>query len=230
MSSAIGKEQIFNFEGIDKFFSWNSKWVSNRVNKNVCKYVEKLLNSEDVKKRFDQVKDETISYYEKVYLEVHVMENDWMHEIREGTKGNESEQPFSPVWLLLLAAEVGLRLVCTGVTVPLDPDNFSLDNSVGRDAKIKLFTNSGDYDNFMSKVCGAVSNHLESTASAVLTKLIDKITLELLPRRIQYSVEVLRQIKESRVNILAKRCHLLELESNVRALEEKVKTIEKYFN
>lgn len=158
------------------------------------------------------------------------MENDWMHEIREGTKGNESEQPFSPVWLLLLAAEVGLRLVCTGVTVPLDPDNFPLNNSLGRDAKIKLFTNSSDYDNFMSKVCGAVSNHLESTASAVLTKLIDKITLELLPRRIQYSVEVLRQIKESRVNILAKRCHLLELESNVRALEEKVKAIEKYFN
>lgn len=237
MSSDAGKEEILNPEGKKKVSdkAWNPTKFSKRVKKRVCKYIENLLDSEVVKNEFEQIKVETLAYYKKINNEVLCMESDWTDASPKETKVVAKaevdddddistgsvvgvEVATSPIWIPLLAAGVGLVVAFAGVA--LSPVLISLNAFLGRDARKKKVIDE-EYEKFKSTVRSTITSHLESNTGAVLTKLIDKVTLELLPRQIQRLEEMLRQIKDSRADILAQRCDLLELQSQIRAIEEK---------
>lgn len=242
MSTEYGKERILNPPNKTPILKvpWRPALYCEKIDNRVCLYVENYLKSEDVKKRFDKIKNETVSFFKKVSSEVYAMESDWTDVLNDENEATVPEADFeistgsfvgvvvatSPIWVPLVAAGVGLAVAFAGVTIALSPVLIPLNAYLGReDRKKKLIDKQ--YENCKSTVRSMVCNQLESNVGTVLSKFIDKVTIIVLPRRIDGLQHMSEFLLKSRSHILAKQGLLLNLETKIKEIEEDIKAIQK---
>lgn len=242
MSTDIGKEKILNPEGKTPILEvmYVPGLYCNNTKKRICRYVKKFLKEDAVKKGFEEIKDETIAFSEVVGFEIFKMESGWVNDKRNEVQAQvfqpvEDEQSSgsfwgwffatSVIWIPLIAAGFGLFVAFAGVTLALTPVIAPIGAYLGRDARKKKLVDE-TYDKCKSTVRSTVCNELESNAGVVLLELIDKMTLNSLPRRIQCLHEMICQFQRSRNDILAKRSQLLRLECSIQTMENHVRAIQ----
>ena len=89
MSTDYGKDRILKPGGGHKAIikvSWTSTQFGNKVLERVGEYFEKHLKSDDVRKKFTEIKEKIATFYKHVCQEVSYMENDWTNVQNDGDK------------------------------------------------------------------------------------------------------------------------------------------------
>lgn len=72
-----------------------------------------------------------------------------------------------------------------------------------------------------------VTVQLKTNAGSILEKLIDKVTVQELPKRIGALEEMINQLQKKREKIIAKRHMLESLASNIKDMEEDISQLQK---
>lgn len=72
-----------------------------------------------------------------------------------------------------------------------------------------------------------VTVQLKTNAGSILEKLIDKVTVQELPKRIGALEEMINQLQNKREKIIAKRHMLESLASNIKDMEEDISQLQK---
>lgn len=85
------------------------------------------------------------------------------------------------------------------------------------------------YEDCKTSVRRIVCNQLEDKIGFVLTKLIDKVTVDALPRRIEAFEEMINQLSKSRQDIIAKKELQSTLASKIELIREKVQQLQDDF-
>ena len=239
MSTDYGKDRILNpgdgHKAIIKV-SWTSTQFGDKVAERVEQYVEKHLKSDDVRKKFTEIQEEIATFYKHVCQEVSYMENDWTNVQNDGDKrgvhvNNDDDEistgsvvgvvvATSPLWVPLMAAGFGLVVAFAGLTVALSPVLLSLNAILGRDKRKQEIIDE-EYEKCKRTIRSTIYNHLDENNGTVLRRLLDKVTVDLLPKRINRLQEMIRQLQKSRTSILAKRDQLLKTESKIKAITMK---------
>lgn len=237
MSTDLGKDRILNPPGQPPIMEveWHPQLFVMDINERINLHVVNVLKSSDIAQMFETVKKELASFYEKVSAALSDMENDWIEvgiddtELSADTEvggTNNSKASVvgvvlatSPLWLPLLAAGIGIVVAFVGLSIALSPVAIPLMKFLGRDARKRKIIDE-EFNNRRNSVRSLICNELEVNCAGVMNKLIDKVTKDLLPKRIQALQKLIQQLSESRAEILENQ-ELLEY------LSKKQKDIEK---
>lgn len=125
----------------------------------------------------------------------------------------------SPIWLPIAAIGIVLGVAFTGLTIAISPLLVPTILILGRDTRKKKVIDE-EYNNCLMSIRSLVSNELESTCGAFINKLIDRITLDLLPKRIQSLEKMIQQLLDNRRQILANQEPLCNLSRKVKVIEK----------
>lgn len=239
MSTDVGKEKILNPPGrkpIQKF-EWHPHVFQNKVRERVSMYVLKTLKSQQVLQTFSKIKDEVLSFYQKTSLNLFDIESCWTEDreerIRERyVRGDDTEisdasllgifLATSPVWLPLLATGIGLTIV-------VSPILFPLIKFLGRkDRKNEIIDE--EYNSCRSSFRDVIRKKLEANQGFVISKLLDKVTSDLVLRRIQSLKIRIELITKSRSEIIANAKSLGLLAQKIKSIDDSATALLEYFS
>ena len=122
--------------------------------------------------------------------------------------------------LIVFAFAVGL------VTVATAPFRAFWNWLTGVEEKKKEAINK-QYEQCTITVRETVTVQLKTNAGSILEKLIDKVTVQELPKRIGALEVMINQLQEKREKIIAKRHMLESLASNIKDMEEDISQLQK---
>lgn len=237
MSTDLGKDKILNPPKHTPIMEvvWQPQVFVADINARINLYVVNVLKSSDVVQIFESVKTDLSSFYQKVSSALSEMENDWIEvgidEIEFSVNSDVDDSNVStasvvgvvlatsPLWLPLLAAGVGLAVAFVGLSIALSPVAIPLMKFLGRDARKRKVIDE-EYNKRRESVRSLICNELEVNCGCVMKKLIDKVTKDLLPKRIQALEKMIQQLSKSRAEILENRELLEYLSKKLKAMEE----------
>lgn len=224
MSTDEGKDKILNPPGRPPIMEvvWQPRQFAMEIHERVLLYIEHFLKSSEVNEKFVTEEEEIESFYKKLSSELSDLEEDWTV-IRifekdcltdtnaEMSKASIAEVVLatSPIWIPIAA--IGIALVAP-VVIPI----FLI---MGRDTRKKKVIDE-EYNKCRMSIKSHISNELESTCGAFINKLIDRITLDLLPKRIQSLEKMIQQLLDNRRQILANQESLCNLSRKVKVFEK----------
>lgn len=242
MSTDLGKERILNppLQPPIMDVDWQPQLFVMDINERIDLHIGNVLTSSDVKQKFEDVKNEIESFYEKVLSDLSDIEKDW---IDVGTDETEflAETEIvdtnistasvvgvvlatSPLWVPLLAAGIGLAVAFVGLSIALSPVALPLLKFLGRDARKRKVIDE-EYNKRRESVRSLICNGLEVNCGVVMNKLIDKVTKDMLPKRIQALQKMIQELSKSREEILENQEMLVNLSKKLKAIEESVTEI-----
>lgn len=237
MSTDLGKDRILNPPDQPPIMEvdWQPQFFAMDINARIDLHIENVLKSSDVMQKFEAVKKEIASFYEKVSSDLSDMEKDW---IKVGTDETEFSADTevadtnistasvvgvvlatSPLWVPLLAAGIGLAVAFVGLSIALSPVALPLLKFLGRDARKRKVIDE-EYNKRRESVRSLICNELEENCGFVMNKLIDKVTKEMLPKRIQALQKMIQQLSKSREEILENQEMLEYISKKLKAMEE----------
>uniref|UniRef100_K1QF18 Uncharacterized protein n=1 Tax=Magallana gigas TaxID=29159 RepID=K1QF18_MAGGI len=234
MSTDEGKDKILNPPGRPPIMKviWQPRQFAMEIHKRVLLYIEHFLKSSEVNEKFVTEKEEIESFYKKVSSELSDMEEGWtvirIFEIECLTDTNAEMSKASiagvvlatsPIWLPIAAISIALGVAFTGLTIAIAPVLVPTILILGRDTRKKKVIDE-EYNNCLMSIRSLVSNELESTCGAFINKLIDRITLDLLPKRIKSLEKMIQQLLDNRRQILANQEPLCNLSRKVKVIEK----------
>lgn len=233
MKSEEGKEAILNPRGKVPIVkdSWNPLNFDEKVYERVCLYVETFLKSQDVQTRFLSIQKELFSYTKKACSQLSKFECTYLGLGNAILENAFTVWDFSDVnhFMRMLHDEefgafglsfgiffnIGLALTAF-VFLPITlPTMLLLD----RDSRKKKVIEE-EYTKLMSSFPDKIRNHLNSTCGDILTQMVDKVTEEFLPRRIDHLTELVRQLVAYRNDNRQKRDLFLRLLQQIKSIEE----------
>lgn len=205
MSTDEGKDMILNSPGRPPILQRVLFGVNFEINELVRQYVNNFLRISDVLKEFKGIRGEIVSFYHNTSLELSKMENEWTYD--RGSKVYVCEAlETSPLCLP--------DFTCVGV--PLSWKNF-LFPFLTNDKKQNLIDEM--YDHNLCLIRSSICNHLRSSYGLVIQDLIDKVTKDLIPKRINYLKMIMYQCQGAQEKYLRKR-KLERLALDVKRLQE----------
>lgn len=235
MSTDEGKDKILNPPGRPPIMEvvWQPRVFAMEIHARVLLYMKHFLESSKVNKKIVTEKEEIESFYKKVSSELSDMEEGWTvvrifkAECLTDTDAIMSKSSMSkrailatsPIWLPIAAIGIALGVAFTGLTIAIAPLLVPTMLILGRDTRKKKVIDE-EYNNCLMSIRSLVSNELESTCGAFINKLIDRITLDLLPKRIQSLEKMIQQLLENRRQILANQEPLCNLSRKVKVIEK----------
>lgn len=237
MSTDEGKIQILNPKDRTPIMKchWQPNFFSEEIHARVMMYVENELKTEDVVQMLETVKKEIASFHDKVSSDLAAMENEWIEvgtdKVKLPAYTNVADKDVStasvvgvvlatsPLWLTILAAGIGLGITFAGLGFVLSPVVFPTLKILGRDARKKKIIDE-EYNKCHESIKSLVSNAFESKYGCVINKLIDKVTEDMLPKRIHSLLKMIEQLCHSRAEILENLESLEYLSKKVKAMEE----------
>nr|XP_034331421.1 uncharacterized protein LOC105347673 [Crassostrea gigas] len=234
MSTDEGKDKILNPPGRPPIMKviWQPRQFAMEIHERVLLYIEHFLKSSEVNEKIVTEKEEIESFYKKVSSELSDMEEGWtvirIIEIECLTDTNAEMSKASiagavlattPIWLPIAAIGIALGVAFTGITIAISPLLVPTILIMGRDTRKKKVIDE-EYNNCLMSIRSLVSNELESTCGAFINKLIDRITLDLLPKRIQSLEKMIQQLLDNRRQILANQEPLCNLSRKVKVIEK----------
>lgn len=244
MSTDEGKDTILNPPGRPQIMKvvWQPHLFAMEIHARIQLYIEHFLESSDVDEKFVTVKKEIVSFYNKVSSDLSDMEEDWTVvgtfeiECQTDTDADISKASIvgvvlatSPIWLPMAAVGIALVVAFTGLTVALTPLLIPAIQFMGRDARKKKVIDE-EYNNCRMSIRSLVTNELESTCGVFINKLIDRITLDLLPKRIQSLEKMIKQLLDNRRQILANQESLGNLSRKVIVIEKSATEFKRYLS
>lgn len=245
MSTDLGKDRILNPPNHTPIMEvvWQPQIFVQDINARINLHVVNVLKSSDVVQIFEGVKTELALFYQKVSSALSEMENDWIEIGIDETEFSTNSEvadtnvskasvvgvvlATSPLWIPLLAAGIGLAVAFVGLSIALSPVAIPLMKFLGRDARKKKIIEE-EYNNRRDSVRSLICNELEVNCGCVMNKLIDKVTKDLLPKRIQALEKMIQQLSKSRAEILENREFLEYLSKKLNAMEESATELKIY--
>lgn len=227
MLTPAGKEKVLNPAGFKPILKidWQPNVFTEKVQKRVGMYVSEYLQSKDVLQRFKKLRDEIASFYEKVSSDLSEIETNWIQRRTSKRHGIYIDDPeisrasvvgivlaTSPLWIPLLATGVGL-------TIAASPIIFPVIKFLGRDKRKQKLIDE-EYNRCLSSVKDLIRTELESNQGSVIYKLVDKVTEDLLLRRIQYLEKMINQLMRSREKIISSVDTLTALTKRMQIIKE----------
>lgn len=205
MSTDFGRDTILNPQNI--FPSVDVPSYSTFVEQlhyMVRQHVERFLKSKEVLQKFRDVRHEIFSFYHKLSLDLSKMENEWIYDqSRPGSVVCIYENLVtSPFWFPEFTMDIS--------TVILNQELNS---------KIKHQAKDDCYSNIIMLIPTAVFDHLKSSYGIIIFDLLDKVTENLLPKRINQLKMMISQNRDfpndisdnKRIDILSRKIKTMEL-------------------
>eukprot|EP00105_Crassostrea_gigas_P028812 XP_011450570.2 PREDICTED: uncharacterized protein LOC105344489 isoform X1 [Crassostrea gigas] len=227
MLTPAGKERVLNPPGSTSILKieWQPNVFTEKVQKRVAMYVSEYLQSKDVLQKFGKLKEEVASFYQKVSSDLSEIETGWIQRKASKKLTLSTDDPeistasvvgivlaTSPLWLPLLATGVGL-------TIAASPIIFPVIKFLGRDKRKQKLIDE-EYNRCLSSVKDSIRSELESNQGNVIYKLVDKVTDDLLLRRIQYLQKMINQLMKSREEIISNVDTITDLANKIQIIKE----------
>lgn len=198
MSSNTGKEKILNpplkkpISEFDLFSDSTKEKIMNRV----TEYVEHYLKSDEVLAKFENIRREFNSFSEKISLDISEMEKEWTNNSSSPSIAVEKDSSISFLLYGIITSPFFVTLLAFGVSFPtaiLAYGSFILSSAVGWFWKTEIDIDK-HYDNCINLVKDKVYEHLKENCADVIYKIVDKVTVVVLPKRIN---SLNRRIKQA---------------------------------
>lgn len=227
MLTQAGKERVLNPPGSTSILKieWQPNVFAEKVQTRFAMYVSEYMQSKDVLQRFAKLKDEIASFYQKVSSDLSEIETGWIQRRTSKRLTLSLDDPeiskasvvgivlaTSPLWLPLLATGVGL-------TIAAGPIIFPVIKFLGRDKRKQKLIDE-EYSRCLSSVKDIIRTELESNQGNVIYKLVDKVTDDLLLRRIQYLQKMINQLMKSRKDIISNVDTLTDLAKKIQIIKK----------
>lgn len=222
MSSYTGKNSILNPPGRCPILTvlWSN--LEKETKARVLQYLETYLQSEKVLERFRKIREDIIEFHRKVSFDVSDMEADWTRMIKVETELDWEDRLPLPIQIpvLVLAAAAGILL--SPIIIPLSI--YQSRNSVKKE------TVEERYQTIRQSVRGLICEQLESKCGEYVDKMIDKVTKDLLPKKINYLESMISKLLNSRKDILANLTTIDNLEMKVQAIYKSASELDVTFS
>lgn len=224
MSTSSGKEKVLNPPERTPIadVNWGTTDFENEIEARVDLYVETYLQSDGVLKMYESIQKEINTFCEQVISDLSKMEKEWIETIPNTWSFSPTNVLLSlgvltsPVWMTALA--VGFGLAAAAVA--------GLFFIVG--AVWGWFTRKTDeeityeYNKHLAKFRRKICDHLDKNCGVVIIKLIDKVTEDVLPKKLQTFKTMIQQISEKRDKIIANQKRLKVSAVKIRNMEDKI--------
>lgn len=232
MSTSVGKEKVLNPPNRTRIadVNWGTVDFEKEIEVRVDLYVEKYLQSDGVLKIYENIQIEIDTFCEQVISDLSGMENEWIKNIPD-TSSVSLTNAFlllglltSPAWLAALAVGFGLAAAAGAGFF------FIVGTFLGWFKKKTKEEITNEYDKHLGKIRGKICDHLDKNCGVVIIKLIDKVTEDVLPKKLQTFKTMIQQISESKDEITAYQKRLKVNADKIRNMEESVTKIAECFN
>ena len=240
MSTELIKIKILNPGGFKPIMNAidNPDDCAKEVQRRFNLFIELYLKSDEVEEGFEAINKDIESFVKDISSKVQILESEWI------TKTDKDVQTTCnrdfPSELLVAIALLSLSfpvLVVLGigsgivgiVDKTLVPFRAARDLIFNTEEKKKKNIDK-EYERCRSSVRKTVEDHLESNIGSVLKKLIDRVTVDELPRQIGALEEMIQQLSKSRQEIISKRNLLTDLASKIGVMQDQIRKIQKDLN
>lgn len=238
MSTELIKTKILNPDGFKPIMDDidNLDGCAKEVQRRFNLYIELYLKSDEVEEGFEAINKDIESFFKDISSKVQVLESEWIAKNENDEQTNRETFSNSSVALRLLSlsfpilAVLGLGIVIGRIVdSALGPIRAARDWLLNTEEKKKRNIDI-EYERCRSSVRKTVEDHLESNIGSVLKKLIDRVTVDELPRQIGALEEMIQQLSKSRQEIISKRNLLTDLASRIGVMQDQIRKIQKDLN
>lgn len=161
-------------------------------------YVESHLQSSGVLERYKDIEIEIKLFHVKIDKAILEMEREWIPS-RKVVSGSHLGNLWialglltSPIWFAALATGFGVAAAVVAV----------LSAILGWKKKTSIEIGT-EYNRYRTTIRQKICKHIDENCGLIIIKLVDKVTDDVLPKRIQALQTMIRQISESRDKVLA---------------------------
>lgn len=227
MSTDAGKEKILNPSGhtpISKV-DWSKTDFEKEITSRIDSYVETYLKSDVVMEKYDDIKKAVNSFHDKMDGIILEMESEWIQtrQVKPGLNPGNWLISFavtSTMWFAALATGFGIAAaVAAGAS-------FLVCSLFGwyKKTDVEIYN---EYNKKKATIRKNICKHLDESCGLIINKLVDKVTDDILPKRIETLQIMIRQILETRDKVLANREVLKNLSMKINVMEETVTELTK---
>lgn len=228
MSTDAGKDKILNPSGrtpISKV-DWSKTDFEKEITSRIDSYVETYLKSDVVLEKYDDIKKAVNSFHDKMEGIILEMESEWIQTRQVKPRLNPAKWLISfglltsTMWFAALASGFGIAAaVAAGVS-------FVVCSLLGwyKKTDVEIYT---EYNRKKATIRKNICKHLDESCGLIINKLVDKVTDDILPKRIETLQIMIRQILETRDKVLANQEVLKNLSMKINVMEETVTELTK---
>lgn len=217
MSTEFGKNRILNPPGRIPILDVSVLYLPTEIRARLTEYVESYLASAPVREKLTNSTKDIEAFYNDVSEDILNMETEWTN----GRKRNEinwGEALLLPIQMYLLAFGIVLSVSCFIFLSPvLIPLSIYLSTKDGKRKYVDL-----QYPIWLEKTKDEINRHLLSNCGPYITGLVDKVTNEVLPRRIKALELTIKNLRKSHKEIIANRETFTNLMSQINDMENSV--------
>lgn len=232
MSTSAGKEKVLNPPNRTKiaYVNWGTTDFEKEIAVRVDLYVEMYLQSDGVLQRYKNIKIEINEFSEQVISVLSKMEIQRFAVIPKTWTFSPMNALLSlgvvtsPVWMTALAVGFGLATV-VGAGLALIVGGL-----IGWFKKKTGEEIDREYNKHIVNIQRKICDHLDKNCSVVIIKLIDKVTEDILPKKIRTFKTMIQQLSETRDTIKADQKRLEVNAVKIRNMEDKVTKLTEYLN
>lgn len=234
MSNESGKNIILNPSGGTPMMevTWHPTQFVNEINIRITEYVNNRLQSEHVLQRFEDVKNEIIRFYREVSIDLSAMENQWTNVLKTESFGEYRREeptdlddlplqikiPMVALSVLAMVAIVAIGIIISPVLVP----TLLI---MSRDERKRTIIDEV-YDQYTAKIRDDIRKHLKKNCGDPLNDLVENVTNDLLPSRINFLENMIKTLLQTREDILMDIKLLEELREKVNAMKKSASEIQ----
>lgn len=217
MSTEFGKNIILNPPGRIPILDVSVLSLPGEIKARLTEYVESYLASAPVREKLTHIKKDIENFYNDVSEDIRNMETEWTN-VRKRNENNWGEALLLPIQISLLAFGFVLSVSCLILLSPvLIPLSIYLTTNDGKKKYIDL-----QYPIWSDITKEEINRHLLSNCGSYITGLVDKVTNEWLPRRINALELTIRNLRKSHEEIIANRETFTNLMSQINDMENSV--------
>lgn len=235
MSNPSEKEKNLNPGDRPRMMSvtWIPDQFVDEINTRIIMYVNDSLQSEQVLRRFEDLKNEIVTFYRDVVSDLSAIENQWTNAIKSDGFGKKernedaiylSDIPL-PIKIPLVALSVLGMIGVAVLAVLVSPVLLVGFLVLGRDERKKQIIDEV-YNQHQAKVRDEIRQHLKKNCGNPLNDLVENVTNDLLLTRIKFLENLIKTLSKTRDNILININSLEELKTSVDDMKMSAENIQ----
>lgn len=235
MSKESEKDKILNPRDRTPMMNvtWQPSKFVDEINIRIIEYVNNYLQSERVLQRFEDVKNQIVTFYREVSIDLSAMENQWTNAIKNESFGEKKSReddlnlddlplPIKiPVVALSVLGMVGLAVLAILISPVLLTGLLIL----SRDERKRRIIDEV-YNEHQAKVRDEIRQHLKKNCGEPLNDLVENVTNDLLLSRINFLENLITTLSQTRNKILMNINSLEELNKEVEDMKTSAKDIQ----
>lgn len=213
MSSDLGKNRILNPPGCPPINEVPLFAGPRQINRRVSLFFEDYFQSENVLQQFEKLKEDFLSNFKSISSELIKMENEWIKNCINDAENDSGcvILPDSTSWMSFWERLIFFyRALLLGTS-------FTKER---RERNINTL-----YNKCTSAIKDLVYEHLKSNQGNVFTKMVDKVTEDLLPKRISHLEKTITKLLEERDEILGNQKLFNKLAEEVKDFQNSAKNL-----